>query len=238
MNADGTSTVASYSAALAKHFTGSIEPIRRSPLYGFSLVVVAVAMILLPVLYGAMIASVALFGVWWAMAGFGMLFMDSGGGYIWRGLICVGLLCASGILLLFMIKPLFARRSREDSLYSLERTSRQLLSRLHSVVAGAAYPLEHKGNSLSIGEYLTGGLAQSSDFVAEQVVDAGSRFDLLYSRLMGRLALSALKVESAVHALDLKDVPTEQLKIPALRENSTRTTVAESSDAGNTYRLE
>src|SRR5579859_7608221 len=92
------------------------------PLYRFSLLVVALAMVLLPLLYLALIGCFGYAVYWYAVHFSHFLHND----YIGRGgwlLIELGYfvpLFAGSIMFLFMIKPLFAPRHKENEHFSLE----------------------------------------------------------------------------------------------------------------------
>ena len=105
-------------ADLPVAFSGTIPPTRISPTYRLGLVVVAVAMLLLPVLYLALIAAAGT-GVWWhATANTWIL---DGESKQWRLLAYAAPLVAGVVLLFFMIKPILARPSRREDPLPLDR---------------------------------------------------------------------------------------------------------------------
>ena len=96
-------------------FRGPVPRTRASLLYQFGLVVVAVTMALLPVIYLAMIVAAGLGVHYWATH-FDFL-LKSGGNvrlYIVKIALYVAPLFAGSVLVLFMVKPLFARRARHS----------------------------------------------------------------------------------------------------------------------------
>jgi Zn-dependent protease with chaperone function len=115
-------------------FAGLDEPCERprvSLLYLFGLLIVALAMILLPVVYVGLIGCVGYGVYYYAVHNIGIL--HSGAQYVrGRGVILALLLYAApmvvgGILLFFMIKPLFARPARELSPLAFDRQQQPLL---------------------------------------------------------------------------------------------------------------
>jgi Zn-dependent protease with chaperone function len=92
-------------------FTGSIDPTRLSPAYRTGLVVVALAMLLLPLVYLGVIALAGT-GVWWHLTRNAWLLKGSGGGAQWRLIAYAAPALAGAMVTLFMVKPVFARRQR------------------------------------------------------------------------------------------------------------------------------
>lgn len=87
---------------------GQIEPTRLSLAYRCGMLVVAVAMLLLPLIYIAAMASVA-YSIWWHLtANAGIL--DGRGGTQWRLIAYLAPAIVGTIVLFFMVKPLLARR--------------------------------------------------------------------------------------------------------------------------------
>jgi Zn-dependent protease with chaperone function len=118
------------SAVLAQ-LDGHIEPVPISPVYRLGLILVAVVMILLPVIYVGLIALVG-YGVYLHATNDTFLLHGGGGRRSSGGsrgalLAYLGPLVTGGILLLFMIKPLFARRGKASNLKTLERAREPLL---------------------------------------------------------------------------------------------------------------
>lgn len=95
-------------------FHASVPRTTVTPLYQFGLFVVAVTMAILPVLYLAMIV-VAGWGVYFWATHFGFLLRAGGGGvrlYLIKLVLYFAPLFAGSVVVLFMVKPLFARRPR------------------------------------------------------------------------------------------------------------------------------
>ncbi len=106
-----------------------IKPVPTSLAYRVTLLLVSVVMVLLPVVYVALIAAAAFVVYWHATNHLGILMV---GGYGWRAGIVKLFLYASpiavgGILVLFMIKPLFARPVYIERRRSLTRQGEPLL---------------------------------------------------------------------------------------------------------------
>lgn len=122
---------------------GRIEPVAVSPLYRLGLLLVAVVMIVLPVIYVSLIAGVAWFLYLHATNQYGIEYGELRGKAV--ALVYAGPLAIGGILLLFMIKPLFAPKPKEPPRVTLERGNEPLLfafvERLCEVV-GAPKPRE------------------------------------------------------------------------------------------------
>jgi Zn-dependent protease with chaperone function len=114
-------------------FQGDIQPVRRTATYRVGILVVTVTLMVLPVLYLALVAAIAwllyyhatvnLTAVaamrnWWALF------------FMYIGPLVIGV-----ILLFFMVKPLFAGRSRAQKLRTLEFGEEPLLFALVTRVA-------------------------------------------------------------------------------------------------------
>jgi Zn-dependent protease with chaperone function len=93
---------------------GAPARLHRSPLYVFGLAIVAVAMLVLPLLYLALIAGVGYLTYLHAIHGTWLFGGLHARGMQFRVLAYVTPLVAGAVLVLFMIKPLFARRGRES----------------------------------------------------------------------------------------------------------------------------
>jgi len=105
-------------------FEGKMTPVRTGPLYILGLFVVAAAMVVLPLIYIAIICCVA-YGVYYhATDNISML---EGSGKRGRFLVFVTPIVVGGILILFMIKPLFARQAKRANKHSLDRSKEPLL---------------------------------------------------------------------------------------------------------------
>jgi Zn-dependent protease with chaperone function len=109
---------------------GRIDPVPISILYRIGLILVAAVMILLPLIYVALIALVG-YGVYLHATNDTFLLGGSGrrsGGGGRAGLLAyLGPIVIGGILLVFMIKPLFARRGKAPKLKTLDRANEPLL---------------------------------------------------------------------------------------------------------------
>lgn len=98
---------------LLADLTGTVQPTPVSLLYRAGLALVATTMILLPVIYVAMIAAAG-WATWWWATHFLFLIHGTHGGprlYLVQLLCYIGPLFAGLVLVLFMVKPLFARRA-------------------------------------------------------------------------------------------------------------------------------
>lgn len=107
---------------LTAAFHGSIERPRTSPLYRAGLAAVALAMVVLPILYVAL----AIFAGWGVVAADRAL-IDSGltGRALLFGLLTVTV--GGGVAVLFMFKPLFAPKPAQPKSYTLARTDEPVL---------------------------------------------------------------------------------------------------------------
>lgn len=97
---------------------GSIPPRRVPWTYRVTLGLTAFAMVLLPLAYVALTVAAG-YGVWW-WAHVGTSVFSGSGGSIWRLIAYLGPLIAGAILVLFMIKPLFARPARSPASLTLD----------------------------------------------------------------------------------------------------------------------
>jgi Zn-dependent protease with chaperone function len=108
-------------------FTGPIQRVRISLVYRLGILLVTAVMVVLPLIYVGLIAVVA-YGVYWHMVNnIGILGTVRGRGAIFTFLIYVAPLVVGAILILFMIKPLFAAPARRGRTRSLTRDSDPLL---------------------------------------------------------------------------------------------------------------
>ncbi len=106
-------------------FRGEIRPVPLSPVYRGALAIVAVAMVLLPLVYVALVGGAA-YGVYW-FATHGWSLLSGIGSFKLRGFVFVTPLLAGAILVLFMIKPLLARPARQGEPRRLRREEEPLL---------------------------------------------------------------------------------------------------------------
>lgn len=104
-----------------------IEPVPVSILYRLVLLVVAVAMVLLPLVYLSLIAGLAWLVYFHATHSLGMFSAARGRGAILILAIYLAPIVAGTIAVLFMLKPLFARRVSEHRPVSLSRENEPLL---------------------------------------------------------------------------------------------------------------
>jgi Zn-dependent protease with chaperone function len=115
--------------------SGKIEPVRSTPLYRLWIAVVAAVMVLLPLIYLSIIA-VLVAGLIYHATHNVTLFQSLGRG---RNAIKAALalyvspLVIGGVVVLFMLKPFFARPVRREKLRVLDRASEP---RLHALVDG------------------------------------------------------------------------------------------------------
>lgn len=119
--------------------TGRIEPVRTTFAYRFALAAVALAMILLPLVYLTLIGGAA-WGVWWHLTHHvGML---SGHGLRGKAaavplLLYVAPAVVGAVMVLFMLKPLLARRPQEIDPRSLDRAEAPALFALVAAICRA-----------------------------------------------------------------------------------------------------
>jgi hypothetical protein len=102
-------------------FEANLEPTRVSPVYRLGLVLVAIVMVLLPALYVGLIGAVGAFVGLHAVRHVG--WMGSRGGL----LIYLGPIVVGAVMIIFMVKPLFARPAKQPKPYSLEPKTEPLL---------------------------------------------------------------------------------------------------------------
>ncbi len=127
---------------LSQAFAGRIEPIRTSLPYRLSIVLVAVAMVLLPLVYAAIVVLAA--WAWWLYVTRLMpVVLDNTGNS--TALLLSGVPVAAGaILVFFLLKPLLARRPRPAQPLTVERKEApglfELVERLCDTV-GAPRPV-------------------------------------------------------------------------------------------------
>src|SRR5688572_14921242 len=116
-------------AELLRQLDSRIEPVPIAPLYRVGLILVAVVMILLPLVYIALIGVAAYFVYWHATHNTSIFETTGRGRGAGRGalLMYAGPLVIGAILVLFMIKPLFARRGKAPNLMTLKREQEPLL---------------------------------------------------------------------------------------------------------------
>lgn len=108
------------------------SPVPKTPvsfLYQFGLLVVTLAMVLLPFLYLALIAAAA-YGVYYWATHFSSLLASGVGGarvYLLKVALYITPLLAGSVVVLFMVKPLFARRPKHAQPLALNPGAEPLL---------------------------------------------------------------------------------------------------------------
>jgi Zn-dependent protease with chaperone function len=113
-------------------FSGTIEATRLSPAYRGGLVVVALAMLLLPLLYVGLIALTGA-GVWWHLTTNNWILSGRGGGQ-WRLLFYATPAVIGLVLMFFMVKPILARPSkRQDGMAIEPEAEPTLFAFIHAV---------------------------------------------------------------------------------------------------------
>jgi Zn-dependent protease with chaperone function len=96
------------------------------PEYQLGLVLVAIAMVLLPLIYVGLIVTVAFALGVYASVGPAWFDLGSGGGvFSWRALGFIAPIVAGGILLFFMVKPLFAQGGAVMEPVALDRSKQK-----------------------------------------------------------------------------------------------------------------
>jgi Zn-dependent protease with chaperone function len=123
-------------------FRGPIQPVRRTAAYRVGILILAVAMLVLPALYLGLVAAVAYLLYLHATLNVAVI----GATRHWAALffLYIGPLVVGVVLLFFMVKPLFARRSRAHKLRTLEFGEEPLLFALVTRVAQAVGAPEPK----------------------------------------------------------------------------------------------
>jgi Zn-dependent protease with chaperone function len=104
---------------------GTIEPTRLSAAYRFGLVVVAIAMLLLPIVYLGLIALAGA-GVWWHLSSNAWLVTGRSAGF-WRLLAYIAPAVAGVIVIFFMVKPVLARPRRPQDSIQVTRDTEPVL---------------------------------------------------------------------------------------------------------------
>lgn len=123
-------------------FRGDIPPVRRTAAYRVTTLAVAAAVLLLPALYLALIAAVAY--LLFLHATTSLKAVAGTRSVVGVVFLYVAPLVAGAVLLFFLVKPLFARRSRARRLRTLEFGQEPLLFALVARVARAVGSPEPK----------------------------------------------------------------------------------------------
>lgn len=120
-------------------FSAHITPTRMSGAYRIGLLITAVAMLLLPLLYLALIAATGA-GIWWHLTENSWLLEKSSQ---WRTLTYITPAVAGGVLMFFMVKPILARSTTRQEALTIDRASQPILFTLIDDICrqvGAAAP--------------------------------------------------------------------------------------------------
>src|SRR5205807_3169614 len=114
-------------SAIVEAIHGQIEPVRTSPMYVAGMTLVAFVMVLLPLVYLSLIVLVA--GLLWHHATHSITLFQHARGRNLKGAFALyaGPLVIGGIVLLFMVKPLFAPRRRETTPLAVDPEKEPLL---------------------------------------------------------------------------------------------------------------
>lgn len=116
-------------------FQDDIEPVSRTAAYGVGILFLAIAMLVLPILYMLLVFGLAYLLYFHATANAAAIFRMRH----WLPILFLYIapLLIGTIMLFFMVKPLFARRTRKQKLRTLEFGEEPLLFTLVSCVAEA-----------------------------------------------------------------------------------------------------
>lgn len=126
---------------LLGEFKGSIDPVKVPPLYKIGIFIVALAMVLLPLIYIALIIGVG-YAVYYHATEHLFILSAEGGG-IFRLLVYLAPIAIGGILIYFMIKPLFIKTQKMGSPVTLNPSNEPLLFSFVEkicVIVGAPIP--------------------------------------------------------------------------------------------------
>ena len=108
-------------------FSGEIRSVRRTVFYRVGVVLVALAVVLLPILYVALIGLLG-WGVYWhTTENLHVASMGTGRGRVMAVLAYAAPVVAGSIAVLFMLKPLLARTARPYAQVSLNRSKQKML---------------------------------------------------------------------------------------------------------------
>jgi Zn-dependent protease with chaperone function len=137
-----------------------IEPVPVSLLYRVGMLLVMLAMLVLPLLYVALVAHDGYAVVW--HAAHTLTVLAGRGGGRGRVFIYVAPIVIGGILLVFMVKPLFARRVRSHPPLALARDEEPLLfafvERLCAIVCAPTPRAIHVDTDVNASAGFTGGI--------------------------------------------------------------------------------
>jgi len=118
---------ADVAARILNAFQGPIQPVRPTITYRLGILVVLFVMVLLPVLYVAFIGASGYLVYWHAVSNTGILEHGRGRGKALAVGLYVAPIVAGAIMVVFMLKPLFARAAQEGRRRSLSREQEPLL---------------------------------------------------------------------------------------------------------------
>ena len=212
-------------------FEGSIRRPRVSVFYQLGLVLVAFMMALMPLIYIAMIAAAG-WGTWWYAKTFTFLFhwhVYSARLYLAQVALYLAPVFTGGVLVLFMIKPLFARRAPHAQPLAmnpaLEPTLYAFIARICDLIGAPmprridlvcdlnAYVSFRRGAAsflgddlvLTIGLPLVAGLnlAEFAGVVAHEIGHFTQSFGMRRGYLIGKINFWFLRLVYQRDALDL-----------------------------------
>src|SRR5579875_2256716 len=123
-------------------FQDDIQPVRRTMAYRVSILFLAVAMLVLPALYVLLVSGIACLLYFHATSNAAAIFRTRH--WVPIFFLYIGPIGVGGILLFFMVKPLFARKARKHKLRTLKATEEPLLFALVSRIAQAVGAPEPK----------------------------------------------------------------------------------------------
>lgn len=119
--------IAQRAAAVLGAFQGTIDPIRVSLTYRAGIALVSLVMVMLPLIYLAII-GLTMYAVYWhATHNIGMLVFVSGQGALVMLVAYLAPIVVGGLVVLFMVKPLFARAADDRSPVTLSREQEPLV---------------------------------------------------------------------------------------------------------------
>jgi Zn-dependent protease with chaperone function len=114
-------------AQLATAFDGMIEPTRVSLSYRMAVLLMAFAMVLLPVIYMGIVATAVGGVIWYAQHALGIFGHVRGRAAILALVIYIAPLIAGGLLVVFMVLPLFWRSAKDERPMWVDRREQPLL---------------------------------------------------------------------------------------------------------------
>lgn len=126
-----------------RDITGRIEPVRISLAYRLLVVLVTACTVLLPVIYLGLIGGGAWLVWWWATEGGSAAVRGTGSTY-GKAFLYIAPLVVGGTLVLFLVKPMIARRATRSDPVRLPQSEQRLVAFVHRIcdAVGAPYPRE------------------------------------------------------------------------------------------------